>query len=137
VGEHVAALFSNGDSVDGDNTPPSPMFAGTDDSSLTDQPLQTDELNTAPATAASGTELAQTPTVRNLLDSGWLKRENYSPFSSVNAALDPADLTQLPGVGELQAITQSGVDVAAVLKLYETCQQRAKLADEAQSSTSK
>ena len=141
IGEHVVALFSDENASEPEGTPVSPTYASGEDDLLAPSPLQTASLGSPPtaesktanlASAASGNEPLQVPEKVNVLDGDWRQSMALAPLGQANVPSILDAFRGNAGIGGMQTITRNGADVSAVLKLYETYQQRARLNSQSQ-----
>ena len=141
IGEHVVALFNDADAPEPEGPQVSPTFASSDEGLLAQQPYQTTALASPRATesktanlasAASGNEPLHVAERANVFDGDWRQGMAFTPLGQANAPSLLDAFRGNAGVGGMQTITRDGADVSAVLKLYETYQQRARLNNQPQ-----
>ena len=150
IGAHVVAFVTGDDEVETDTTPPSTTFANDQGSSTGGIPYKLAAVSTptvaptvipavAPASdtpaiattdligATSGAELPSSPVLAQFASEGWFRNATLAPFERIGTTPVPNILGTNGGIGSMQVFTQDGADVAAVLKLYEAYQERARL----------
>jgi len=141
IGEHVVALFSDANAPEPKGTLVMPSFASTEDGLLAQEPYQTTTLTFPPsienspanlANAASGNEPLHMAIRTSVLNGDWHQSTAFAPLGKANSPSMLDAFRENSSIGGMKSITQDGVDVSAVLKLYETYQQRARLSNQSQ-----
>ena len=144
VGEHVVALFSDKNALEPEGAPVSPTFASNEENlsahgifqtTALASPPTTDNLTASLASATSGNESLQVPKRANVLNGDWRQSTAFGPLGQANAPSMLDAFRENAGIGGMQTISRDGADVSAVLKLYETYQQRARLNNQSQPSS--